>query len=117
MARVSGARRPHPPAPKLPLPHRCPTCRPPHPALLPRFHLTFDRNYAELKRENEHLRNTLHGYDADDGDTWRRDALQRLQDQLTELRAQGGVQRVVEAEEKLAREMMKVQVGLLIAAG
>ena len=63
-----------------------------------------------MKRENEHLRNTLHGYDADDGDTWRRDALQRLQDQLTEMRAQGGVQRVVEAEEKLAREMMKVQV-------
>jgi len=30
--------------------------------------------------------------------------------QLTELRAQGGVQRVVEAEEKLAREMIKVQV-------
>ena len=36
-------------------------------------------------------------------------ALQRLQDQLTELRAQGGVQRVVEAEEALSRSQVELQ--------
>ena len=37
---------------------------------------------------------------------WQDGAIQRLQDQLTELRAQGGVQRVVEAEEALARALV-----------
>jgi hypothetical protein len=37
---------------------------------------------------------------------WQDGAIERLQDQLTELRAQGGVQRVVEAEEALARALV-----------
>jgi len=36
-------------------------------------------------------------------------AVQRMQDQLTEMRAQGGVQRVVEAEEALSRVQIELQ--------
>ena len=75
--------------------------------------MQLETRMLELKRENEYMRNTLYGYDPaaleQGGSDWQPGALQRLQDQLTELRAQGSVQRVVMAEEALAREQIERQ--------
>jgi len=62
--------------------------------------MQLEARMLELKRENEFLRSTLNGLGADQGGDWQGQAVQRLRDQIDQLRAQGGVQAVLEAQDQ-----------------
>lgn len=66
--------------------------------------MQLEARMTEIKREKEAAEAKLRGYGADDGAAdWRERTIQRLKDQITELRAQGGVQVVMEQQEQLQR--------------